>query len=157
MILSIVIPIYNEEKTLRALIEKVMSVGLQPKVQKEIILVNDGSTDGTLDILKSFEAYPVIKIIHHQQNQGKTSALISGMNQATGEIILIQDADLEYNPDYYPGLIEPIIENKSLVVYGSRFKGEIRGMTLTNRLANIFSNLTFNLFFGKKLSDINTC
>ena len=88
---------------------------------------------------------------------GKTTAIKLGIEKSTGDIILIQDADLEYSPKNYPDLLEPILVNKATIVYGSRFKGSIKGMTLTNRLANIFSNITATMLFAKLITDVNTC
>ncbi len=157
MTLSIIIPIYNEERTIEALLEKVRSVPLPENITREIIVVNDGSADNTANVLEKYSRDPLIKVFHKNQNEGKTSAVIVGIKNATGDIILIQDADLEYDPDDYPALIKPIISKEASVVYGSRFKGSIKGMTLINRAANILSNITFNLLFATHLSDMNTC
>lgn len=157
MTLSIIIPTFNEERTIRSVIEKVQSVPLSDGVRKEIIVVDDGSTDGTSKILEGYHQDPSIKVFHKDQNEGKTSAVIVGIKNASGDILLIQDADLEYNPDDYPALIKPIVTRQSSIVYGSRFKGTIEGMTLINRTANCLSSRTFNLLFSTNLSDINTC
>ena len=156
MKLSVVIPAYNEEKTIREIIERVKAVQLQNKVEKEIIVVNDGSKDGTAKVLETYKLDKLIRIFY-QNNMGKTGALITGIKNATGDIILIQDADLEYDPEYYPQLIEPILQQKYSVVYGSRFKGNIKNMKLINRLSNNFSNLIFSILFLTKITDINTC
>lgn len=158
MKLSIVIPVYNEEKTLDTLIGQVRAVTLKNNLEKEILIVNDGSTDNTAALLKKYEDNPQFRIFH-QENQGKTSALKRGIKESTGEIILIQDADLEYDPKDYPVLINPFFNNSDInVVYGSRFKGTIKNMRLINRLANVFSNISFNLLYpGAGLTDINTC
>ena len=117
--LSILIPVYNEEKTLKFVIDNVLDVPLDHlNVEKEVIVVDDGSYDGTKEILSHFDS---IIVISHYINQGKGSAIRTALNHATGDIILIQDADLEYDPGEYATLIQPILDNKTSVVYGSRF------------------------------------
>ena len=114
--LSIIIPVYNEQKTIKEIINRIKNVNLK-NIEKEIIVVNDGSTDYTLSILKNIQG---IKLISHNKNMGKGMAIRTGIKNSTGEVILIQDADLEYNPEEYTNLLAPIISNKSKVVYGSR-------------------------------------
>jgi glycosyltransferase involved in cell wall biosynthesis len=152
---SIIIPAYNEENTITALVEKVRAVDLGA-LSKEIIIVNDGSTDGTAQELAIFASDPAIRIIH-KGNGGKTSALTRGMSEASGDIILVQDADLEYDPQQYPQLLAPILNGEVQVVYGSRFMGRIQKMKLINRLANLISNWTFTLLWNVRITDINTC
>jgi len=154
--LSIIIPVYNEERFIDIVIKKVKSIKLPGDIAKEIIIINDASTDDTGKILEQYNSDSAIKIFHQEKNTGKSSAVRLGIERSTGDIILIQDADLEYNPDDYPKLIEPIIAHKSPVVYGSRFKGTIKGMHLINRIANIVSNITLNLLYNTKISDVNT-
>jgi len=157
MRLSIIVPVYNESQTIGAIIRKIRAVILPGNITKEIIAVNDGSTDDSAEILKKYAADSQIKIFCHDKSMGKSQAVKLGIEKSTGDVILIQDADLEYNPESYPGLIKPIIEHKSSVVYGSRFKGAIKGMGLINRIANILSNATLNLLFRAKITDVNTC
>ncbi len=157
MKVSVVIPAYNEEATINELIDKVISVDLPLAMEKEIVIVNDGSTDQTAQCLDFYATNPKVKVVHQSPNAGKTRALVVGMQAALGDIILIQDADLEYSPDDYQKLLTPILAEDMLVVYGSRFKGSIVGMTWINRMANIVSNLTFTLLYGVRLTDINTC
>lgn len=117
MKLSIIIPVFNEKNTIKQILEKVESVDLG-NMEKEIIIVDDGSTDGTKEILSNLQKN--YKIIYHNKNMGKGAAIRSGIKEATGDIITIQDADLEYDPNDYKKLVQPIIENKASVVYGSR-------------------------------------
>ena len=119
MKLSVVIPVYNEKKTLSELICRVEAV----KLEKEIIIVDDASTDGTRDLLKKYEEQEGFKVIYQSKNAGKGSALRAGFDKAEGEIIIVQDGDLEYNPKEYPLLLEPILDGRADVVYGSRFQG----------------------------------
>lgn len=152
--LSIIIPVYNEKNTLLEILEKVEgsdSLGLE----KEIILVDDGSKDGTRDILKTLENK--YKMIYHQTNQGKGRALINGFKASTGDIILIQDADLEYNPQNYPELIRPILENKTDIVFGSRNLKNNSADNLKFYLGRRLTNLFLNLVCGSKLTDFWTC
>lgn len=152
--LSIIIPVYNEKNTLLEIIEKVEksdTLGLE----KEIILVDDGSKDGTRDILKTLENK--YKVIYHQTNQGKGRALINGFKASTGDIILIQDADLEYNPQNYPELIRPILENKTDVVFGSRNLKNNPADNLKFYLGRRLTNLFLNLICDSELTDFWTC
>ncbi|MFA5411257.1 MAG: glycosyltransferase family 2 protein [Candidatus Omnitrophota bacterium] len=157
MKLSIIIPVYNEERFVKTVINKIKSVELPKGMDRELIIIDDGSEDGTFQMLKGFIDDPMTKIFHRDVNEGKTSAISLGLKFSTGDIIIIQDADLEYNPDYYARLIEPILLDKASVVYGSRFKGKIEGMNIINRISNIFSNITLNFLFHTDISDVNTC
>jgi glycosyltransferase involved in cell wall biosynthesis len=157
MKLSVIIPVYNESRTIDAVIRRTKAVELPGGVHKEIIIVNDGSTDGTNEILGRHTGDRSLIILQHDKNSGKSSAVMSGIEHSTGDIILIQDADLEYDPGDYPKLIEPIINNKASVVYGTRFKGTIEKMPLSNRIANIIATGTLNFLFGAHLSDLHTC
>lgn len=146
--ISIVIPIYNEEKTLREIVKRAEEAPIFD-VEKEIILINDGSGDGSAKILKEFE--PVHKIIYLKKNQGKGAALKVGFEKASGEIIIVQDADLEYNPQEYEKLLRPIIENKADAVFSSRFLGGEPHRVLYfwhylgNKFLTFFSNVMTNL------------
>ncbi|MCB9757320.1 MAG: glycosyltransferase family 2 protein [Candidatus Omnitrophica bacterium] len=157
MKLSIIIPVYNEQNTITPILQKVIGVSLPKELTKEIIIVDDGSTDDTKRHLKNFSTNRTIIILSHKFNQGKGAAVMKGIHQATGDIILIQDADLEYDPNNYPALIQPILNNQTSIVYGSRFKGQIKNMSFTNRWANIFSSWTLNQIYGCKITDVNTC
>jgi glycosyltransferase involved in cell wall biosynthesis len=157
MKLSVIIPVFNEAPTLAAIIQQVATSPLPSEIAKEIIVVNDGSSDNSRAILDQLKDSFDLKVFHHNVNQGKTAAIRRGLEEATGDFILIQDADLEYSPKDFPALLEPLLTYKAKIVYGSRFKGQITGMTLTNRIANRTSNITFNILFGTHLTDINTC
>jgi len=157
MKLSIIIPVYNEERTLHTVINKINLIKLDESIKKEIIAVNDGSTDASEKILNDHRHNSNFKVFHLIKNQGKTAALLKGIHHATGDIIVIQDADLEYDPCQLPQIIDPILQGKASVVYGSRFIGTIAKMKWINRAANIFSNMTFNLLYPAKITDINTC
>ena len=154
--LSVIIPVYNEERTILTIIERVEAVKLPQGIGKEILVIDDGSTDQTKTILKAIPARPDLKIFYHDKNQGKTAAVKLGIAKVTGDILVIQDADLEYNPQYFPALLQPILDGKATVVYGSRFMGKIQGMTFINRFANTISNLTINILYGSQITDFHT-
>ncbi|NLE64542.1 MAG: glycosyltransferase family 2 protein [Elusimicrobia bacterium] len=157
MKLSVIIPAYNEETTIVAVIEAARSVALPGGMSREILVINDGSSDRTAEVLRVFEGDPLVRVFHQEKNQGKTAAIKRGIREAVGEILLIQDADLEYSPVQYPQLLAPILSKTAEVVYGSRFLGHIEDMKAVNRWANNFSNMSFNLLFGTQITDINTC
>ncbi|HEY4493177.1 MAG TPA: glycosyltransferase family 2 protein [Candidatus Paceibacterota bacterium] len=155
MKLSIVIPAYNEEKTIKQVIEAVKKVDLS-HIEKEIIVVDDASHDGTAALLKEVKD---LIVVSHEVNQGKGAALKSGFQKASGDIIIVQDADLEYDPEEYGKLLLPIVSGRADVVYGSRFMGE--GPHRVLYVYHYFGNqlLTFlsNIFTGLNLSDMETC
>lgn len=152
--LSIIIPCYNEKENIIKILDKIDKVNIS---NKEIIIVDDMSTDGTREILEEKIKDRVSTVVYHQQNAGKGAALKTGFAYATGDVVIVQDADLEYDPMEYPQIIEPIILGKADVVYGSRFKeGKAKGY-LKNRLANIFLTWLSNRFTGLKLTDMETC
>lgn len=155
MKLSVIIPVYNEVATL----EKIMHQVLAVEMADEILIIDDGSTDGTRDLLPAIEALdPMIRVILHDKNQGKGAAVRTGFDQATGEILLIQDADLEYDPRDYPALVNPIKEGRAKVVYGSRLRG---GPTLAmfywHMLGNKFLTFVTNVLYNSILTDMETC
>lgn len=154
--LSVIIPCYNELATVEEVLERVEAVGLAD----EIIIVDDGSTDGTREILARIEAEarPNLRILYHERNLGKGAALVTGFAEATGDVLLIQDADLEYDPRDYPHLLQPIQEGVTKVVYGSRFLGGPRkAMNFWNMIANRSLTLATNLLYNAILSDMETC
>ncbi len=154
--LSVIVPAYNEQHTVGPILDKIKAVVLPDGMSKEIVVVNDGSTDRTVAILNRRAGDPLIKVFH-QANAGKTAALLHGLKQATGDIFVVQDADLEYDPQQLPLLLAPILKGEAQVVYGSRFLGSIQEMKPINRYANVISNCTLGLLWGQRLTDINTC
>lgn len=152
--LSIIIPCYNERENIIKILDKIDQV---KGFNKEIIVVDDCSTDGTRDILEEKVKNRVSKLIYHEQNGGKGAALKTGFSHATGDIVIIQDADLEYDPMEYADVILPIAEGKAKVVYGSRFKNSPAKGYLANRWANKFLTMLSNLFTHQKLTDMETC
>lgn len=159
--LSIVIPVYNEAETIQQLIGLVVNAAVPANVSKEIICVNDCSTDGTkqkLDELPALFPAEQFQLLHKPVNQGKGAALRDGFARATGDIVIVQDADLEYDPDDYGKLLEPILENKADVVYGSRFIGEPhRVLYFWHTLGNKFLTAMSNMFTNLNLTDMEVC
>ncbi len=157
MKLSIIIPAYNEEKTILEVIGRVKKTALKD-ITKEIIIVDDFSTDNTKNLLSNLKDSS-IKIFFHQKNQGKGAAIRTGLNHATGDIILIQDADLEYNPAEYPKLLQPIIEGSEKVVYGSRLetiRKNMQNMYKLHYFGNVFLTVMTNILYGAKITDMET-
>ena len=170
MKVSILIPVYNEQATLRELLHRVRSVDLTVDaahstylegpivLEREIVLVDDGSTDGSEAILREEAANGDIKVVFHGHNRGKGAAVRTGIQAATGDILLIQDADLEYDPREYLSLLLPILEKRAEVVYGSRFLGGPRtAMLFWHMLANKLITLLTNVLYNAILSDVETC
>ena len=151
MKLSILIPVYNERATILEIIQRVQAVPFE----KEIIAVDDGSTDGTRALLPQLEQQGII-VLYHERNRGKGAAIVTALQRATGDIIVIQDADLEYDPRDYKQLVEPIIEKRAKVVYGSRFLGPRMAMFFWHMLANKMLTLMTNILYDAILSDMET-
>ncbi len=155
MKLSVIVPVYNERETLIPALKAVLAVDLAD----EIIVIDDGSTDGTRDLYDEVRALsPVIKVFMHEENMGKGAAVRTGFQHASGDIFLIQDADLEYDPRDYPALLRPIKEGRAAVVYGSRFRGgPTKTMFFWHMVGNKFLTLITNIVYNTILSDMETC
>ncbi len=153
-VLSIIIPCYNEKNSILALVRKVMDAPIE---EKEIIIVDDCSTDGTREVLEKDVKPLVSKIVYHEKNAGKGAALRTGFKHATGDVVIIQDADFEYDPNEYPRVVNPIFEGKCKVMYGSRFKGQRAKGYVLNRIANRFLTGVSNFFTHQRLTDMETC
>jgi len=175
--LYVLIPCYNERETIREIVARVRAVDMHMRVrdgrfglpvapdgtveltvEKEIVIVDDGSQDGTRDILPELAALPGVFVHYHERNRGKGAAVRTAIEHAAGDIMLVQDADLEYDPREYPALLQPIIEGRSQVVYGSRFLGGPRkAMLFWHMLGNKSLTLFTNILFDTILSDMETC
>ncbi len=154
VLLSVVIPVYNEKNTILPILERIRSVN----IPKEIIIVDDASTDGTREILQTLDS-SMARVFFHDRNQGKGAALRTGFAQVQGNIVVVQDADLEYNPEEYHGLLAPILQGKADVVYGSRFMGgqPHRVLFFWHSVANKFLTLLSNMSTNLNLTDMETC
>ena len=154
-ILSVVIPVYNEKNTILKIIDKVLKLD----IVKEVVVVDDGSADGTRELLKSTKLEARVKIFYHEKNSGKGSALRTGFQQVTGEVAVIQDADLEYDPNEFNEMIKPIEEGVADVVYGSRLSGgkPQRVHLFWHKVGNGFLTFLTNLLYNSTLSDMETC
>ena len=150
-LLSVIVPVYNEEKTIRQIIEKVRSVN----IDKDIIIVDNSSTDGTHRILREFR-YDSLKIIYHSTNRGKGASFMTGLSNASGEYVITQDADLEYDPNDYAALLDAIKNGEADLVLGARFFKGYHGL-LMHRAGNRFLTFALNFLFGAGLNDYATC
>ena len=153
MKLSVVMPVFNEKGTIREILSQVRGVGLAG----EIIVVDDFSTDGTREILQEEARQGDLVLVLHERNRGKGAAVRSGLEHFTGDIVIIQDADLEYDPRDYPALVRPIVEGRVKAVYGSRFIGPRKDMLFAHWIGNQFLTLITNILFDTTLSDMETC
>ena len=156
-LLSIIVPVYNEAGTVGELLARVRAVDLPPGLAREIVVVDDCSTDDTPGVLRAAAAAADIVVVRHPRNRGKGAAVRTGLAAARGDILLIQDADLEYDPRDYPALLRPILEGQAEVVYGSRFLGEHKAMYFWHSLGNKALTLTANILFDTTLTDMETC
>ncbi len=156
MKLSIVIPVYNEKETINEIINRISNAKVE--ADKEIIIVDDGSKDGTRDVLKKLsESKPDLKIIFKENNSGKGDTLKEGFKHTSGDYVIVQDADLEYDPNDYQKLLDVVKSNSNITVYGSRFSGVYKDMTNLHFIGNKFLTMLTNLIFGVSLTDMETC
>jgi len=167
--LSIIIPVYNEAATVAEIIRRVRAVSLAVSVgygdldgrvvelERELVVVDDGSTDGTREVLQAYEGEPDVVVVFHERNRGKGAAVRTGLDHATGDILVVQDADLEYDPRDYPAMLQPILEGRSQVVYGSRFRGgPTKTMFFWHMVGNRFLTLITNVLYDTILTDMET-
>jgi glycosyltransferase involved in cell wall biosynthesis len=154
--LSVIVPVFNERNTVVEVVRRMRAVELPDGIEREIIIIDDGSGDGTRDVLRQL-GDSTVRILVHEENRGKGAAVRTGLALATGDYVLIQDADLEYDPDDWPKLIAPVIRGRASVVYGSRFTGERRNMLLLHWIGNRVLSLVTNVLFNSTLSDMETC
>ncbi len=154
--LSVVVPVFNERNTLVEILRRMRAVELPDGIEREIIVVDDGSNDGTRDVLNQL-GDSTVRVVMHEANLGKGAALRTGFAHATGDYVLVQDADLEYDPEDWPKLLNPVLRGRARVVYGSRFTGERRNMLLLHWMGNRFLSMTTNVLYNTTLSDMETC
>jgi len=161
MKLSVIVPVFNEKNTILEVLKRISAVN----IDKEILIIDDGSTDGTRDVLKTVDSHQSavdyrnneIKIIYHKRNMGKGWAIRTGLSNVTGDVVIIQDADLEYDPQDYPKLIEPILSGEAKVVYGSRLFGKRKKSYWSFYLGGKFLSFLTNLLYGTRITDEPTC
>jgi glycosyltransferase involved in cell wall biosynthesis len=154
--LSVIVPVYNERTTLVEVLRRMRAVELPDGIDREIIIVDDGSTDGTREVLRQL-GDSTVRVLLHEGNRGKGAAVRTGIAVASGDYILIQDADLEYDPEDWPRMIAPVQRGRARVVYGSRFTGERRNMLFLHWVGNRMLSLVTNVLYNTTLSDMETC
>jgi glycosyltransferase involved in cell wall biosynthesis len=152
--LSVIVPVFNERSTVAEIVRRMRSVELP--IEREIVVVDDGSDDGTGAVLTQLRD-STVRVIAHPQNRGKGAAIRTGLESATGDLVLVQDADLEYDPEDWPRLLAPVLKGRARVVYGSRFTGERRNMLFLHWVGNRFLSLVTNVLYNSTLSDMETC
>jgi glycosyltransferase involved in cell wall biosynthesis len=152
--LSVIVPVYDERNTVAEIVRRMRAVDIP--LEREFVLVDDGSTDGTRAVLGQLTD-STVRVVYHEKNKGKGAAIRSGLAQVTGDLVLIQDADLEYDPEDWPKLLAPVLRGKAQVVYGSRFTGERRNMLFLHWIGNRFLSLVTNVLYNTTLSDMETC
>jgi len=153
MKLSIIIPVFNEETTVKEIIDRCRALPLDA----EIVVVDDGSSDGTCDVLAKEDGNDGVTVCYHEQNRGKGAAIRTGIEKCSGDIVVIQDADLEYVPEEFPALVQPIVDGYADVVYGSRFLGTHRVFKVVHYFGNKFLTLVTNVLYDTMLTDMETC
>ncbi len=152
--LSVIVPVYNERTTVAEIVRRVRAAEVPLVV--DVVVVDDGSTDGTDQVLAAITD-STVRVVRHERNRGKGAAVRTGLERATGDLVIVQDADLEYDPDDWPQLLDPILKHKAHVVYGSRFTGARKNMLLLHWVGNRFLSLVTNLLYATTLSDMETC
>ncbi len=157
LLLTVIVPVYNEAATIGEILRQVRAVELDPRIECEVIVVDDHSTDGTEAVLEEEGRRPGTFVIRHPRNRGKGAAVRTGVAAARGDILLIQDADLEYDPRDYPALLRPILEGRAKAVYGSRFLGEHKAMYFWHTVGNRLLTTLANILFDSTLTDMETC
>jgi len=154
--LSVIVPVFNERTTVAEILRRMRAVTLPHDLELEVVVVDDGSSDGTDKVLAALED-STVRVINHGVNQGKGAAIRTGLETVRGDLVLVQDADLEYDPNDWPRLLDPILTGKARVVYGSRFTGERKNMFPSHWLGNRFLTLVTNILYRSTLSDMETC
>src|SRR4051794_730800 len=156
--LSVIVPVFNERETLPEIVRRIRAVDLSAlRINTEILLVDDGSTDGTREALPGLAEMPGVRVFLLPRNRGKGASVRTGIERATGDFLLVQDADLEYDPRDYPTLLRPILEGRSSVVYGSRFLGEHKAMYYWHQVGNKLLTTVANILYNTTLTDMETC
>jgi glycosyltransferase involved in cell wall biosynthesis len=156
-LLSVVMPVFNEKATVEEMVGRVLAVGKENGIRIEMVVVDDCSTDGSRDIVTRLGQENGFKVLYQEHNQGKGAAVRRGIAATTGDIVVVQDADLEYSPEEYPDLIDLLVKGKADAVFGSRFIGRHRCFLFTHYLANLFLNLVTNILYNTTMTDMETC